>query len=70
MIEITIQDITGATPYNIYLCDELLDECFWISEVNSFPYTFIVPPPFNTLEIFCVKAIDSNNCEIIDCKTI
>jgi len=70
MIEIVIDNITGATPYNIYVCDSNQTNCFWIALINTLPYNFIIPPPYDIMNEFCIKAIDANNCEIIECNTV
>lgn len=70
MIQVTINNITGETPYDIYVCDSESQNCFWINTINSLPFVFIIPPPYDILNTFCIKAVDNNGCSIINCKTI
>ncbi len=70
MIQVTIDAITGQTPYDIYVCDSNELNCFWITTTSTIPYTFIIPPPYDVMETFCIKAIDDNGCEIINCQTL
>lgn len=70
MIEISITDIVGEAPFNVYLCDDQENGCMWISSTNDDNYTFVVPPPFNGLAEVCIKVIDGNDCEIINCVEI
>lgn len=70
MIQLTIDNITGVTPYNIYVCDSDIENCFWIATVASIPYSFIIPPPYENMPTFCLKIVDGNGCDIINCQTI
>jgi hypothetical protein len=70
MIQVTINNITGSSPYNIYVCDSNQENCFWISIIDTLPYNFIIPPPYDIMNEFCIKVVDSNACNIIKCETI
>jgi len=63
--QITINDVTGSTPYNVYLCDEPITTCVFIDTINSLPYNFTVPFPLDGQNSYNIKIIDSNYCEII-----
>lgn len=63
--QITINNITGSTPFDIYVCDEPITLCIYIDTVSVFPYSFMVPLVWETLTSFNVKVIDDNNCESI-----
>jgi hypothetical protein len=65
-IDITINDITGQTPYDIYICDTGSTTCIYVSTINvgDLPYDFTVPPFFTNLDRFNLKIIDDNNCQI------
>ena len=60
-VQVTINNITGQTPYDIYVCQVDGSGCFYISTItnSSFPYIFDSPSPN-----YMVKAIDANNCII------
>jgi hypothetical protein len=70
--QITITNIVGTEPYNIYLCDNLYNNCIYIATISNIdiPYNFIVPTAFEALSTVGVKIIDANNCEIKDTITI
>ena len=65
MNEITITNITGTSPYDLYVCDVTNTLCVFISGLTSVPpsYTFIVPPPLNTSGSLLIKIIDGDGCE-------
>lgn len=68
---ITVNNITGSSPYDIYLCDYPETFCQIIaSGVSSLPYTFTVPPSMSGYSIFELKVIDNNGCvtlNYLDC---
>jgi len=63
--QITINDVTGVTPCNVYLCDNPITMCVYIDTINSFPYDFFVPPSIDGQTSYNLKIVDDNNCEII-----
>ena len=65
MNEITITNIIGTSPYDLYVCDVTNTLCVFISGLTSVPpsYTFIVPPPLNTSGSLLIKIIDGDGCE-------
>ena len=65
-VQCTINNITGQTPFDIYVCQTDGTGCFYISTINnsSFPYVFNIPAPYNTSPNYMIKAIDANNCII------
>jgi len=64
--DITINDITGQTPYDVYLCDDPETTCIYIDTITSldFPYTFNVPFPLEALTSFTLKVVDDNECVV------
>jgi len=64
--EIIINNITGATPFDIYLCDDSLTTCVYINTVDTFPHTFNVPTIMDNQLSYNLKVIDNNGCEIIN----
>jgi hypothetical protein len=64
--QITITNIVGSEPYDVYLCDNLYGGCIYIATINNsdLPYNFLVPNAFEALSTVGVKVIDDNNCEI------
>lgn len=64
--QVTISNINGTEPYNIYICDNLYSVCIWVSQINnaSLPYSFIVPKQFESFTTVGIKVIDNDKCEI------
>lgn len=64
--QITITNITGAAPYDVYLCDNTYGGCIYIDTIFGFdiPYSFLVPTAFSALTQFGVKVVDYNKCII------
>lgn len=65
-VQVTINNITGQTPFDIYVCQVDGSGCFYISTITnaSFPFTFEIPAPYNSSPNYLIKAIDANNCVI------
>jgi hypothetical protein len=70
--DITINDITGSTPFDVYICDTGYTTCIYVSTINSvdLPYTFEIPPIYSSLSNFIVKVVDDNNCIVTDTLTL
>jgi hypothetical protein len=62
---IVISGVTGQSPYNVYVCDDLLTNCSWVSSFSSVPFTFELPTIFLGETDFAVKVIDGNGCSVI-----
>lgn len=62
---ITINNITGASPFDIYLCDDPITICVYIDTINSVPYSFVIPSVMGSQLSFNLKVIDNNSCEVI-----
>jgi hypothetical protein len=68
--QVTINSLTGTSPYDVYVCDSNVLNCVYIATISSTPYVFDVPPPLGAQSEICVKVIDINGCEIIQCGAI
>jgi hypothetical protein len=68
--QVTINTLTGTPPYYVYVCDADALNCVYISTISSTPYVFNVPPPLDAQSEVCVKVVDINDCEIIQCGNI
>lgn len=66
--QITINSISGVSPYDVYLCDNPLTTCIWIDTIISsqLPYVFDVPSIMESQTSFNIKVVDDNNCTVID----
>ena len=63
---IYINNISGATPFNVYLCDESNITCVYIDTLpSSLPYDFQVPSIMEGQISFNLKVIDNNGCTSI-----
>lgn len=63
-VQVTINSITGSSPYDVYICQSNGTGCFYISTITTLPYVFDIPEPYNTSTSYLLKVIDSNNCVI------
>jgi len=59
-------NITGVTPYQVYLCDEPITTCVYIGQTSTSPYVFDVPFPLDEQVSYNVKVIDNQGCEKIE----
>ncbi len=64
---ILINNISGATPFNVYLCDQSNVTCVYIDTIPtmSLPYNFQVPSIMEGQVSFNLKVIDNNGCTSI-----
>lgn len=63
-IQVTIDSITGQSPYDIYICQTGGTGCFYMTTISSVPYSFDIPAPYNTSDAYMLKIIDSIGCVI------
>lgn len=63
-VNVTINSVTGTTPYDIYVCDPYGNSCFYISTKSSFPFSFDIPQPNDTFNEYMIKLIDGNGYTI------
>lgn len=59
---VTITNLTGSSPYDLWVCNPTLTTCVYVNTFTSVPYTFEVPYIYSSLEEFIVKIVDNNNC--------
>jgi len=69
---ITVNSITGSTPFDVYLCLSGGSPCYYITSVDSgdLPYDFTVPSPIEKFTYYCMKVVDSDGCIITGCTSI
>lgn len=63
-VDVTINNITGQTPFDIYICDSGATTCIYVNTISSTPYIFTIPSSFSNLESYGLKIVDNNNCII------
>lgn len=61
-IDITINNITGASPYDVYVCDDPVSTCIYIDTISILPYQFEVPNIMSSNTVFNLKIVDNNGC--------
>lgn len=61
-IDITINNLSGSSPYDIYLCDNPITTCIYIDTISSVPYQFTVPNLMINFNSFNLKMVDNNGC--------
>jgi hypothetical protein len=70
--DITISNISGSSPFDVYVCDTGYTACIYISTINSgdLPYIFEIPPVYSSLSNFIVKVTDDNNCTVTNLVSV
>jgi hypothetical protein len=63
-VQVTITNITGSSPYDIFVCQPNGSSCFYITTTSTIPYVFNIPEPYNTSSSYMLKIIDNQNCII------
>jgi hypothetical protein len=61
---ITINNVTGTSPYDIYICDNPITICIYITTTSTIPYSFDVPSILDSQNDFTVKIVDNKSCVI------
>jgi len=65
-IDITINDISGQTPFDVYVCNTGQTYCVYSATITSgdLPYTFEVPITFLDSIGVHLRIVDDNDCQI------
>jgi hypothetical protein len=63
-VQVTINSITGTSPFDIYICQVGGTGCFYMATISTLPYTFNIPSPYNTSSAYMLKIIDDKGCII------
>lgn len=66
--KVFIDTVTGQSPYDVYVCNSNTQNCFFIDTFTSIPFEFIIPPPIDLSNNFCIKVQDNNNCVTVYCQ--
>jgi hypothetical protein len=64
--DITISNLTGQNPFNVYICDTGSTVCYFVNTITTgdIPYVFEVPIPLGSLTSFNINVVDNNCCQI------
>ncbi len=69
-LQVTINDITGVTPFDIYICQSDGTGCFYMKTISSTPYVFDIPVPYDTSIEYMLKVVDRNGCIITGIESV
>lgn len=69
-LQVTINNITGQTPFDIYICQSGGTDCFYMATTSTVPYSFYIPEPYNTSSSYMVKIVDDNGCIITGVQNV
>ena len=61
-VQVTIDGITGQTPYDIYICQSDGTACFYVTTTSTIPYIFDIPAPNDTSLSYMLKIKDGQGC--------
>jgi hypothetical protein len=60
---VTINSITsGTSNYDVWVCDTCYGTCQYIDTITAAPYSFVLPPIYETYPSYVIKVIDDNGC--------
>lgn len=59
---VTLSNITGSTPYQIFICASGCSPCYYVNEItdSEIPYSFNIPFPLQNLQNFCLRIKDND----------
>lgn len=69
-LSITINGITGTSPFDVYLCQSGGVNCFYITEITTTPYSFVIPPPYDQSTEYLLKIVDATGCIITSTESL
>ena len=61
-VQVTIDSITGQTPYDIYICQSDGTACFYVTTTSTIPYVFNIQAPNDTSLSYMLKIKDGQGC--------
>jgi hypothetical protein len=61
-VQVTIDNITGQTQYDIYICQSDGTACFYVTTTSTIPYVFDIPAPNDTSLSYMLKIKDGQGC--------
>jgi hypothetical protein len=69
-VQVTINSITGQSPYDVYICQSNGGGCFYITTITTTSYVFDIPSPYDTSSSYMLKVVDANNCIISGVESV
>jgi hypothetical protein len=67
--QVTINNITGATPFDIYICDDPITTCVYVNTITGTTLTFALPTIMDGQTSYTLKVVDNNGCQITEILT-
>jgi hypothetical protein len=64
--QITINTISGVQPYDVYICDDPVTTCIYVSTISTVPYVFNIPTLLDGQSSYNLKIVDDNGCSVIE----
>ena len=66
--EITITSVSGATPFDVYICNDPSTTCVYVDTITvaNIPYSFNVPSILDGESSYNLKVEDNNGCTGVD----
>ena len=61
-LQVTIDSLSGNSPFNIWVCDNPETTCIYVDTVDSAPVVFNIPEPLIYQNDWIIKSIDDKNC--------
>jgi hypothetical protein len=70
--EITITSVSGATPFDVYICNDPSTTCVYVDTITvaNIPYSFNVPSILDGQTSYNLKVVDNNGCTVDDNLTL
>ena len=69
-VQVTINSITGQSPFDIYICQSSGTGCFYITTISTTSYVFDIPAPYDTSSSYMLKVVDDNGCIISGVESV
>lgn len=60
--QVTINAITGAQPYDVWICNSSQSSCLYINTITTVPYGFNIPLLLDGLTEYKLKIVDNDGC--------
>lgn len=63
-IQVTVNGITGTSPFDIYICQSGGTGCFYITGTSETSFVFDIPQPYDNQTSYMLKVVDDYGCVI------
>jgi flagellar assembly factor FliW len=60
-LQANITNISGQTPFYIFICEKGGDNCIYVDVIETNNFQFTIPSPYDKLSEYSLKIIDGNN---------